>query len=62
VEQRDVRAEVVALGREVRRAQPVEPLLGLGLQEQRDDQWRKDPVLLEKDPAPLTPRKLAASL
>jgi hypothetical protein len=39
VEERDVRGEVVALGREVRRAQPVEPLLGRAAQEQRDDQW-----------------------
>jgi hypothetical protein len=55
VEQRDVRGQVVAPGREVRRAEPVEPLLRRRVQEQRDDQRRKDPVLL-------TPRRLGASL
>jgi hypothetical protein len=38
VEQRHVRGEVVALGREVRRPQPVEALLRLLGEQQRDDQ------------------------
>jgi hypothetical protein len=58
VEQRHVRREVVALRREVRRPQPVEPRLGGVVQQERDDQRRGQTIARAPLPSTVTPPAL----